>query len=437
MKTNDSQRQTKGLNPFLPFGVYVPDGEPKVFGDRVYLYGSYDRFGGGYCSKIYHAFSAPISDLTDWTDHGESFSTNAVPWSDADLYAPDALYLNGKYYLFFCLSDGSEGVAESASPAGPFANARRITMNGEPIRGIDPSVLEDGDKVYYTWGQFRLQMAELDADLCTLRPETYHTDVITNLDGREGFHEGSSLRRLGDSYCLIYASEYTPDFPQHGGRPTKLDYALSDSPYGPYTRKGTVIDNEGCDPASWNNHGSVIRIGDEWYVFYHASSNNTAYSRRARAEKLEVEAEQGLIHTARPTTNGFVPTLLPSMITSPVNACRFFGGAYVTETTDGRFPAVWLRTGAGFSFSPVVFEAGRYALMVRVRAFAPAVLRLSLGETPVAEVSLPVTVACTSVPVSFTAPAGLHALRLMIEGAPDCDLCEIDALKTERRPVIS
>ena len=432
MKTNDSPRQTKGLNPFLPFDVYVPDGEPKVFGDRVYLYGSYDRFGGGYCSKIYHAFSAPISDLTDWTDHGESFSTNAVPWSDADLYAPDALYHNGKYYLFFCLSDGSEGVAESASPAGPFANARRITMNGEPIRGIDPSVLEDGGKVYYTWGQFRLHIAELDADLCTLRPETYHTDVITNLDGAEGFHEGSSLRKLGDAYCLIYASEFTPGFPHHGGRPTKLDYALSDSPYGPYTRKGTVIDNEGCDPASWNNHGSVIRIGDEWYVFYHASSNNTAYSRRARAEKLEVEAEQGLIHTARPTTNGFVPTLLPSMITSPVNACRFFGGAYVTETPDGRFPAVGLRSGAGFSFSPVVFEAGRYALMVRVRAFKNAVLRLNLDETPVAEIPLHGAAALTPVSLSFAVPGGQFSVRLTVEGAPDLDLCEIDTLKIER-----
>lgn len=432
METTRFPCQIKGLNPFLPFDVYVPDGEPKVFGDRVYLYGSYDRFGGGYCCKLYHAFSAPISDLTDWTDHGESFSTDAVPWSDADLYAPDALYHNGKYYLFFCLSDGSEGVAESASPAGPFTNARRITLNGEPIRGIDPSVLEDNGRIYYTWGQFRLQMAELDADLCTLRPETYHTDVITNLDGREGFHEGSSLRKLGGAFCLIYASEYTPDFPHHGGRPTKLDYALSASPYGPYTRKGTVIDNEGCDPASWNNHGSVIRIRDDWYVFYHASSNNTAYSRRARAEKLEVDADRGVIRTARPSTNGFVPTLLPSHITSPVNACRFFGGAYVTETPDRRFPAVGLRSGAGFAFSPVLFESGRYDLTVFVRVFEQAVLRVCLDETPVAEVPLPIAAALTPVSLSFAVSAGQFSVRLTVEGTSDLDLCEIDTLKIEQ-----
>ena len=85
------------------------NGEPKIFGDRLYLYGSYDRFGGGYCGKAYHAVSAPLSDLTDLTDHGVSFSTDDVPWSDALLYAPDALYHNEKYYLFFCLSDPKTG----------------------------------------------------------------------------------------------------------------------------------------------------------------------------------------------------------------------------------------------------------------------------------------------------------------------------------------
>ena len=32
-------------NPILPSWEYIPDGEPRVFGDRVYLYGSHDRAG--------------------------------------------------------------------------------------------------------------------------------------------------------------------------------------------------------------------------------------------------------------------------------------------------------------------------------------------------------------------------------------------------------
>ncbi len=428
---NDTVSQRHGLNPFLPFSTYIPDGEPKVFGDRVYLYGSYDIFGEGYCSREYHVVSAPVCDLTRWTDHGVSFRSEDVPWSDEFLYAPDALYLNGTYYLFFCMSDGSEGVAESTSPTGPFANARRIKLAGEPIYGIDPSILEDNGHIYYTWGQFRLHMAELDTDMCTLKPETLHDDVITNADGCEGFHEGSSLRKLGEHYCLVYASEYTDAYPNHGGRPTKLDYAISASPYGPYERRGTVIDNEGCDPASWNNHGSVIEIGGRWYVFYHASSNNTAFSRRARAERLTVDVARGIIYQARPTTNGFVETLLPRHITSPVNACRFFGGAYVTERA-GAFPAVGLYNGAGFEFSPVLFEKGDYTFTVRYRAFAEAGLRVCLGDTSVIDRELPLSQQESS--FRFTAQAGLFPLRIEVYGRENTDLCEIGFLQIIEQP---
>ena len=40
----------QAFNPYLPSWEYVPDGEPHVFGDRVYLYGSHDMYSGwGYC----------------------------------------------------------------------------------------------------------------------------------------------------------------------------------------------------------------------------------------------------------------------------------------------------------------------------------------------------------------------------------------------------
>lgn len=428
MTANESHLQTPGLNPFLPFDAYVPDGEPKVFGDRLYLYGSYDRFGAGYCSKEYHVFSAPLYDLTAWTDHGVAFTTDDVPWSAAELYAPDALAHGGKYYLFFCLSDGTEGVAESDAPAGPFRNARQITLNGTPITGIDPSVLEHDGTVYYTWGQFHLQMGELNDDLCTLKPESIHTDVLSNAPGREGFHEGSSLRRLGDRFCLIYASEYTADAPNSGARPTKLDYAVSDAPYGPYERRGTVIDNEGCDPASWNDHGSVICAGGQWFVFYHASTNCSAFSRRARVERLTVEAENAVIRQAVPSSNGFVATLLPSHLTSPVHACRFFGGAYLTETPDGRFPCVEMRSGAGFAFSPALFQAGDCSLTLRYQATAAATLCVQLDGRPVAACPLLPCADWTNAVAEFSAPAGPAALQLEIQDAAGAAICAVDAL---------
>ena len=426
--------RTPGLNPFLPFDTYIPDGEPKVFGDRVYLYGSYDLFGGGYCSSVYHTVSAPLTDLTDWTDHGVSFSVDGVPWSDAVLYAPDAAEYNGKYYLFFCLSDGSEGVAESDSPVGPFVKARRVTLNGEPITGIDPSVLIDGDRIYYTWGQFALNMGELDADMCTLKPESIRRNVITNGDGGEGFHEGSSLRKIGRRYCLIYASEYTPQFPNRGGRPTKLDYAVSDSPWGPYTRRGTVVDNEGCDPSSWNDHGSVIRLGEDWYVFYHASSNDSAFSRRARAQKLTVDEENGVITGGKANTNGFIDTIRPQMLGSPVHACRFFGGAYVTQTPDGRFPAVNIKNGAGFAFSPARFEKGEYTLTLDGRFFAETEVRLNVGTAQTRLTVRPGRAGGAPPVLRFCTEESLAEVTLTFLGQAGTALCEIDGLTFSEQP---
>ena len=40
------------FNPYLQSWEYIPDGEPKVFDERLYIFGSHDKFGGkGYCEN--------------------------------------------------------------------------------------------------------------------------------------------------------------------------------------------------------------------------------------------------------------------------------------------------------------------------------------------------------------------------------------------------
>ena len=55
----------QAFNPYLPSWEYIPDGEPYVFGDRLYVYGSHDKFGGKeYCENDYVCWSAPVNDLS-------------------------------------------------------------------------------------------------------------------------------------------------------------------------------------------------------------------------------------------------------------------------------------------------------------------------------------------------------------------------------------
>ncbi|MBR6005299.1 MAG: hypothetical protein IK063_03620, partial [Clostridia bacterium] len=142
-----------------------------------------------------------------------------------------------------------------------------------------------------------------------------------------------------------------------------------------------------CDPSSWNNHGSVIKIGNEWFVFYHSSTNNTEFSRRARAERIAVDEANVSIKQTYPSSNGFLTVLKPENIVSPVNAFRFFGGAYLTEKNGG-FPAVIKGGISGFEFSPVSFEDGEYTLSLDCTVKENAELRFFSGEKLVAKTRL-------------------------------------------------
>ena len=67
-------------NPYLPLNEYIPDGEPHVFGDRVYIYGSHDREGGEtFCELDYVVYSADVEDLTDWKCEGTIYRASQDP----------------------------------------------------------------------------------------------------------------------------------------------------------------------------------------------------------------------------------------------------------------------------------------------------------------------------------------------------------------------
>ena len=90
------KRRRQAVNPFLPLDRYIPDGEPHVFGDRVYLFGSHDKEGGEtFCMLSYEIFSAPVDDLGSWTSKGINYRAEQDPLSKATgrpyMYAPDCV----------------------------------------------------------------------------------------------------------------------------------------------------------------------------------------------------------------------------------------------------------------------------------------------------------------------------------------------------------
>lgn len=121
----------QAVNPYLPLNVYIPDGEPHVFGDRVYVYGSHDaEDGNDFCVLDYEVWSAPVDDLSDWSCPGTAYSAKQDPdWTPTRgyaMYAPDCVQGNdGRYYLYYALAGGGLytgpiHAAVSDHPDGPF-----------------------------------------------------------------------------------------------------------------------------------------------------------------------------------------------------------------------------------------------------------------------------------------------------------------------------
>lgn len=161
----------QAYNPFLPLWEYVPDGEPHIFGDRLYLFGSHDVEGGErYCAAgNYVGWSAPLHDLSDWRYEGVLYEAKQDPRTAGglgDLYAPDVVRGNdGRYYLYYALSGGvgaddhntACGVAVCDTPAGKYEYYGFVrNPDGSPyLRYLpgDPAVLNDGGviRLYHGW----------------------------------------------------------------------------------------------------------------------------------------------------------------------------------------------------------------------------------------------------------------------------------------------
>ena len=352
----------QAFNPFLPLNEYIPDGEPHVFGDRVYHYGSHDREGGWtFCMDDYVVYSAPIDDLADWRCEGVSYRAEQDPdYSEYKyMYAPDVVCGNdGRYYLYYCMA-GEYGyggysrpisVAVSDKPAGPFEYLGHVKYPDGSVMMkyvcFDPAVMNDNGtiRLYYgtqydyeeredfdtnpeyldietgMFGKTREQILEyrkhpescpsgdpndkdsingavmtvLEDDMLTVKEAPHHIIPYkvkgTSFEAHP-FFEGSSMRKVGDTYYFIYSS-----WQNH-----ELCYATSKYPDRDFVFRGTVVSNgdvgyNGRTVKEKTNmtgttHGSIIEINGQWYVFYHRLTHKSDYSRQACAEKISIDKD--------------------------------------------------------------------------------------------------------------------------------------------------
>lgn len=281
--------------------LFTADPSAHVFNGRIYIYPShdvdagipFDDLGSHFAMEDYHVFSmdGPSGPVTD---HGSALHLRDVPWASRQLWAPDAAFRNGKYYLFFPAKnkDGlfQIGVAIADAPEGPFH------AEPAPIRNsysIDPAVfIDEDDKAYLYFGGIwggQLQsyrnnsydathqepapdeaalgprVAQLSDDLLQFN-EAVRDIIITDKDGSplkagdndRRFFEASWMHKYDGRYYFSYST----------GDTHFICYAVGDNPYGPFRYEGRILN----PVVGWTSHHSICEFQGEWYLFYHDSS---------------------------------------------------------------------------------------------------------------------------------------------------------------------
>jgi hypothetical protein len=418
-------------NPICPIGTYIADPTARVWADgKMYIYGSTDDGVGHWCSYKHDVLHS--ADMKKWDMQLNVFSTKGendqVKETDALLFAPDAMFRNNQYYMYFCTPDQkySEGVATSKSPLGPFTNAK--ILNVGKYEEIDPTIfINDDGQAYYYWGQFTLKGAKMKPNMTELEESTITDNLINNKE--HFFHEGSFVFKRNGIYYAFYAHEGRRD-----NRPTCLGYSTASSPLGPFTYRGIIIDNFGCDPESWNNHGSIAEFNGQWYVFYHRSSHGSKMMRRACVEPIFFNAD-GTIDEVEMTSQGAGKPLDATAKIEAERACFLSGYCRIELIEPGNeaLRSIWNGDLAAYKY--IDFGKGVSTFKIRAHSYNGGLINVRIGGSngkiiatlnvpPLSERSKFDEFSCPVAPVK-----GVQALWLEFKGVEDgTKLFDIDCL---------
>ena len=326
------------LSQPLTTQIYTADPSAHVFGGRIYVYPSHDvptdtpddDLGNEYAMHDYRVLSmdrigGPV------TVGPVALDVKDVPWASKQMWAPDAAYRNGTYYLYFPARDKVVdkhglgtfriGVATSSNPSGPFK------AEPMPIAGsfsMDPAVFIDTDGAAYMyfggiwggqlqrWATGRFDPDGSDTDLhqddkpalsgkvVRLNPDMKsfagkpRDAVIVDAAGKpilggdhdRRFFEASWMFRRGGTYYYTYST----------GDTHFLNYATGTSPYGPFTYRGHILK----PVQGWTTHHSIIEQGGRWWLFYaDTQMSNRNHLRNVKVTELRF-APDGTIPTIDP-----------------------------------------------------------------------------------------------------------------------------------------
>ena len=245
------------------------DPEGVVFGKTYWIYPTWsDHF-----EKQLHFDCFSSKDLVNWTKHERIIDQSSISWLRLALWAPAAIEKDGKYYLFFGANDvhkgeiGGIGVAVADKPQGPFKDLLGKPLINDIVNGaqpIDQFVFQDKDGTYYMyyggWGHCNIvKMADDFKSIVPFPDGTMYKEVTP-----KGYVEGPFMFIRDGKYYFMWSEG------GWGGPHYRVAYAIADSPFGPFERKGVILQQD-PEVATGAGHHSVIynKKSNKYYIVYH------------------------------------------------------------------------------------------------------------------------------------------------------------------------
>lgn len=310
----DRLPEAPGSNPIIR-DTFTADPAPLVVGGRLYLYVGHDEARGDEMFNMREWLVYSTTNMKRWTKHGSIMNVKDFKWAKQDAWASQVIRKNGRYWFYTAVEHDDThpgkaiGVAVSASPTGPFIDARgsalitnQMTPKGtHSWEDIDPTVLTDEDgTTWIAWGNRQAYIAKL-------KPNMIEIDGAIQEITPPHFEEGPWLHKRGKLYYLTYASL---DRATH--KDERVSYSTASSLNGPWSYRGELT---GSGTNSFTIHPGIAKFKGKWYIFLHNAALNIgdqkgALGRRAvTVEHLRYNKDGTLIPVAQTAAGVTTPAL--------------------------------------------------------------------------------------------------------------------------------
>ncbi len=156
------------------------------------------------------------------------------------------------------------------------------------------------------------------------------------------FFEASSIRQVGNKYVMIFSGHSGTEYGL-GSTNSALRYCYADSPLGPWYSGGVAVDSRGVtlnkdgsglmtSNFAHNTHGSIEKIGDQWYIFYHRPARGFGNARQSMVAPITITAdEKPCSEGGKVVLHGYDPYAPDGIWEAKATNGDYYGGAEVTS----------------------------------------------------------------------------------------------------------